>query len=446
MACCVTFGYPTGRVGASAARSHAATRHAGRLRDPCTPWPPHRLTSPKRAGYRVRRGLRGRPIYPPAPHAHISAFVGQGGARALAPLPASTRPPPSGSKRRLALAPTVAAGGRCCSRLHPAYADKTNATAVLQCCASPLGAAFDLGGSPRSVGHCSRSSTGPGHARRERRHRIGTQRGRVDGRRRRAAFLVGDGRRRRGRARRHRRHRGFVERWRSPGEARTKVWDERFSEVRLRPARGIGARTGRVHRQRRDAPGRRRSKRRARSPASSTASRSSTTSWRPSAPRACASGLLLASLPEQSNAGDVVALASAADGADGVVPRHQSHRRAPSVRPISSQLEHGADRVRQVSRGKVRWRSSRPDAEPQRVGHRRATRNGSSVSSVRGAWPWRGARSAATCRAMVSTPTRWTSCPSPGGATIVTFTIDRLAHSPSPPIFAVVDFDAADGS
>ena len=55
-----------------------------------------------------------------------------------------------------------------------------------------------------------------------------------------------------------------IERWRAPGELRTKVWDERFSEIAGRPARGRRverrARIGRHHRQRRRARRRRRTR------------------------------------------------------------------------------------------------------------------------------------------------------------------------------------------
>ena len=143
----------------------------------------------------------------------------------------------------------------------PAYADKTNATAIhaalrlarhhgrvrLRRCRvrSAVGAlllALD-------------GRRGPGaRGRRRRPHRPAGQRRRSGRRRRR--------RRVRRRVRRRRRRSSpscsgsasvtdeFVDRWRAPGEQRTKVWDERFSEISYMPARGAGverrARDGRA--------------------------------------------------------------------------------------------------------------------------------------------------------------------------------------------------------
>ena len=102
-------------------------------------------------------------------------------------------------------------------------------------------------------------------------------------------------------------------------------------------------------------------------------------------------------------------------------------------------------------RGRAWSRSSRP-AVPSRPGRRRrprpATTSGSSASSARATAP----PARCTCRRP--------GCRTAGGSvddmapqpmadaigTVVTFTVDRLAYSPSPPIvFAVVDFDGDGG-
>jgi len=248
----------------------------------------------------------------------------------------------------------------------------------------------------------------------------------------------------------------FVERWRSPGEVRTKVWDERFSEVRLVPLavaawnqalESAGLTANDVTRAAVAAP----IQRVARSIAGKLDGVEIVDDLVATVGTAGAAhpGLLLASLLEQSNPGDVIALVSAADGADVVLLRVtdaiDAHRPA---RLISSQLEHGAP----ITYGKfLAWKGMltiEPPrrAEPQRVSATAAARNQE--------WKFGFVGSREHESGAVHVPPQRVSSDglhtdemdvvslSERGATIVTFTIDRLAYSPSPPIiFAVVDFD-----
>jgi 3-hydroxy-3-methylglutaryl CoA synthase/uncharacterized OB-fold protein len=251
----------------------------------------------------------------------------------------------------------------------------------------------------------------------------------------------------------------FIERWRTPGEARTKVWDDKFSEVMYRPLgerawadalaeAGLGADQVRLAAV--AAPSAR--------VAASVAGRlggvpviddlASTVGITGAAHPA----LLLAALLEQAAelpAGSVVALVALADGADVVLLRTtealRTHRPA---RPVAEQVAGGAP----LPYGKfLSWRGMLAVEPPRRPEPPRVSATAAARSE---AWKYGfvGSRDRAT--GFVHLPPARVSAdgvrtdqmdPAPmadTGGTIVTFTVDRVAYSPSPPIvFAIVDFD-----
>jgi hypothetical protein len=149
--------------------------------------------------------------------------------------------------------------------------------------------------------------------------------------------------------------------------------------------------------------------------------------------------LLLASALERATAGQVIALVVLADGAEALILRTTEAiaTRRPDV-TVSQQAAAGGS----VSYGKfLAWRGLL-NVEPPR----RPEPGRTSASAVGRATDWKFGFVGSEREGDVHLP------PSPlddtarpmadAVGTIVTFTIDRLAYSPSPPIvFAVVDFD-----
>ena len=160
--------------------------------------------------------------------------------------------------------------------------------------------------------------------------------------------------------------------------------------------------------------------------------------------------MLLAALLEQAEPGQVVALVSVADGADVLLfratdaiaghrpsraDRHAARRRRPGLRTASS------------SRGRACLPVEPPRrAEPQRVSATAAARSED--------WKFAFVGSKERDTGVVHVPPARVSRDgvhtdemepvslADKQGTIATFTVDRLAYSPSPPIvFAVVDFD-----
>jgi 3-hydroxy-3-methylglutaryl CoA synthase/uncharacterized OB-fold protein len=347
----------------------------------------------------------------------------------------------------------------------PAYADKTNATAVHAALRLPGPArAFDLGASPRSaVGGLLVALDGDtttlvaaGDARSGFAGSVEEAMGGDAG----VAFVVGA-------------DDGapvvaeliatasvteeLVERWRAPGELRTKVWDERFSEVSLLPLavsawnaalESGGLTAGDIARAAVAAPVQRVSRAIAGKldgvhTIDDLASTVGITG-------AAHPGLLLASLLEQSAPGDVVALVSAADGADVLVFRvtDAATRRTPA-RTVAAQAAGGGP----VSYGKfLAWKGVLPVEPPRRPEPARVSATAAARSED---WKFGFVGSQERDTGVVHTPPQRVSSdgrqtdemdPIPladSRGTIVTFTVDRIAYSPSPPIvFAVVDFDA----
>ena len=248
----------------------------------------------------------------------------------------------------------------------------------------------------------------------------------------------------------------FVERWRAPGEQRTKIWDDKFSEISYAPlgvqawnaalgdagltandvaaaavvapsqrvARSVGGKLDGVH---------------VIDDLSQVVGNTA----------AAQPGLLLASLLEQAESGQVVALVVLADGADVLLFRTTdalaSYRPA---RTVAAQVAAGAP----VAYGKfLAWRGMLPVEPPRRPEPQRV----SATAAARGEdWKFGFVGSKERDTGVVHMPPARVSRdglytdemePAPLAdvqGTIVTFTVDRMVYSPSPPVvFAVVDFD-----
>jgi hypothetical protein len=152
-------------------------------------------------------------------------------------------------------------------------------------------------------------------------------------------------------------------------------------------------------------------------------------------------GLLLTSVLETAGPGKVIALVVLADGADVVLLRTtEAITSYHAARPVAGQIERGAP----VSYGKfLTWRKMLPVEPP-----RRPEPNRVSSSAAGRAVDWKFGfvgRSDPDSGAPQLPPLPSGTDPQPMAevpGTVVTFTVDRLAYSESPPIiFAVVDFD-----
>ena len=245
----------------------------------------------------------------------------------------------------------------------------------------------------------------------------------------------------------------FLDRWRAPGQTRSKVWEERFGETRYVPLgqaawddalKHAGLVADQVDRVmitgthgRANAALAKKLGLGDRVVDDATAVVGNTGAAHPA--------LLLAAnlerlVAEGAPAGQVLALVVLADGADVLLFRTTEALAAWSpARPVADQLAGGAP----IDYGTyLRWRGILPVEPPRRPEPARPSGSASARSSD---WKF-GFVGSADDAGAVHLP------PQPGDATavpmadavgtIVTFTIDRLAYSPSPPIvFAVVDFD-----
>lgn len=349
----------------------------------------------------------------------------------------------------------------------PAYADKTNATAVHAALRLPAEvAAFDFGGALRSgVGALSAALAGTGSTlvvMADMRDGLPGSADETSGGDAAACFLVADespgapviaevlGR--------ASATDEFTDRWRTPGERRSKVWEERFGETRYVPlgrdcwnralkAAGLEAASvdkvvvTSMH------------ARAARSVSASLGVGAGALADDLSATvgqaGAAHPGLALASVIEEAGPGQVVGLVHLADGAEALVLRTtEAVSGWEPPRPVAEQVRTGGE----LAYGKfLAWRGSLTPEPPRRpeplrvqsppawraeewkfafVGSRdrssgaihlppaRVSRQGGATDDMEPVW-------------LAGTP-----------GTIATFTVDRIAYSPSPPVvFAVVDFD-----
>jgi hydroxymethylglutaryl-CoA synthase len=224
----------------------------------------------------------------------------------------------------------------------------------------------------------------------------------------------------------------FVERWREPHQASSKTWEERFGETRYLP---LGAELLKT----------------VLAQAEIDASEVSALVVAGLHERACTTAakragvaserivdrlvsvignvgaaqplLLLASALEAAHPGDIVVLLGLADGADAIVLRVTdaiTHYRSPVS--VAEQIASGAP----ITYGQyLIWRGLLAVEPPRRP---EPARPSSSAAARNADWKYGLRRPAGSLAEMQGT--------------VTTYTVDRLAYSPSPPVvFAVVDFD-----
>ena len=250
----------------------------------------------------------------------------------------------------------------------------------------------------------------------------------------------------------------FIDRWRTPGDVNVKQWEERFGETKYLPlgeqawnaalkaaeltpeqvdrviVSGTHARANRSIKGRLGT-----AKEAAVDDLSASVGNTATAQ----------AGMLLATTLETAKPGDVIALVSLVDGADVLVFRTTDAIASYTpARSVATQVDNGAP----VPYGRfLSWRRvvtvdppRRP--EPDRISAAVAGRTADWKYAFEGSRdessgalhlpPQRVSREGGTIDEMEPAPM------SDVAGTIATFTIDRIAYSPSPPIvFAVVDFD-----
>jgi 3-hydroxy-3-methylglutaryl CoA synthase/uncharacterized OB-fold protein len=351
----------------------------------------------------------------------------------------------------------------------PAYLDKTNATTVHAALRQPSEvAAFDFGGALRSgVGALQTALGAPGSGATlvvlaDQRDGLPTSTDESAGGDAAAALLVADdapG------TRVIAEYLGgasvtdeFLDRWRTPGERRSKVWEERFGETRYVPLgeqawgtalKTAGLAAGEIDRVVVTGMHGRAVKALTRKLGVSDGAVADDLSGTVGQAGSAHVGLVLASLIEQAVPGEVLALVSLADGADVLLFRTTDALAGWSAaEPVADQVAAGAD----LPYGRfLSWRGMvtvepprRP--EPQRVSSSAAWRNEEWKFGFVGSRD-RSSEAVHLPPSRISMKGGAVDDMEPIGradatATIATYTIDRLAYSPSPPIvFAILDFD-----
>ena len=250
----------------------------------------------------------------------------------------------------------------------------------------------------------------------------------------------------------------FLDRWRAPGDRRSRTWEERFGETRYLPLAADAWEAGL----------------KVAGLAATDVDHAAVAGMHARAVRAATSrlglrdgaladdltavigqcgsahpALVLAAMLEESSPGQVVALLSLADGADALFFRTTPALSSwAPLAPLSRQVGEGAE----LPYGKfLAWREMVSPDPPRRPEPGRVS---SSAASRNEGWKFGFVGSRDRSSEVVHLPPSRVSMK--GGAvddmdpvdradteaTIATFTVDRLAYSPSPPIvFAIVDFD-----
>ena len=256
----------------------------------------------------------------------------------------------------------------------------------------------------------------------------------------------------------------FVDRWRVPGEPRSRTWEERFGETRYVPLATEAAKlalddaglaadevttvivAGPHARAVRQVGGK---------VGAGTGGVADDLTAAVGNTGAAHAGLVLADVLDRAEPGQVIVVVSVADGADVLVLRATDAVAGFTPRrTVADQVATGNDALKYLKflawKGMVTVQPpNRP--EPARASSSAAVRNAdwkygfvASEDSGTGALhlpPARVSYQGGAVDGMVAHPMADTV------GTVVTFTVDRLAYSPSPPIvFAVVDFEAADGT
>jgi 3-hydroxy-3-methylglutaryl CoA synthase/uncharacterized OB-fold protein len=241
----------------------------------------------------------------------------------------------------------------------------------------------------------------------------------------------------------------FVDRWRTPGDLRSKSWEERFGETRYVPlateawARALehaGVEAGDVdllvvtgtHDRAVGVTAKKLGVDGVRVVDNLAASVGNTGAAHPL--------VLLAAALEQASPGQLVALVVLADGAEVILARTTNALGAyHPVRPVAEQAASGFP----VPYGKfLAWRGVLPVEPPRRP---EPSRPSASAASRATDWKFGFVGSERSDGPVHLPPAALDDQRRPMAdalGTITTFTIDRLAYSPSPPVvFAVVDFD-----
>ncbi len=399
----------------------------------------------------------------------IAAVAGTGGGkgtRTVASYDEDTTTLGVEAARRALRATDVRPGALWFSTVTPAYVDKTNATAVHAALRLPADViAADFGGAVRSGVAALRAALAGGPAAlvvtADVRTGLPGSADEAAGGDAAAAVLVGD------------ESDGtviaevlgtgtatdeFLDRWRTPGEARSKQWEEKFGETRYVPlaqqafaaalsAAGIEA--DRVDRLVVAGTHGRANKAAAKKlgvPADRVVDDLAATVGNPGAAQPA---LLLASALDDAAPGQVIALLTLADGADAIVWRTTEAIGGyePAV-TVADQVAAGAP----VPYGKfLAWRGFLTPEPPRRPEPARPSASAAGRSED---WKFGFVGSRDRTTGAIHLPPARVSME--GGAvddmepapmadvagTVVTYTIDKLVYSPSPPVvFAVVDFD-----
>jgi len=240
----------------------------------------------------------------------------------------------------------------------------------------------------------------------------------------------------------------FLDRWRTPGDARSKVWEERFGETRYVPL-GVAAwedalKAAGLVADQVDQVAIAGTHGRA---ATALAKKLGLGDRRVDELSGTAGNLgaaqpaaLLSAALEAAQPGQVLALVTLADGADALLLRVTDALASwQPARPLAAQAAAGAP----IPYGTyLRWRGVLPVEPPRRPEPARPSASASARST-----DWKFGFVGSTDDAgQVHLPPQPAETEQVAMAdaqgTVATFTVDRLAYSPSPPVvFAVVDFD-----
>ncbi len=251
--------------------------------------------------------------------------------------------------------------------------------------------------------------------------------------------------------------REFLDRWRAPGELRMHAWEERFGQQRYAELAGAawtaalkdsGLDTDQVTSVAIVGPHARAGAKLAKQLGAAGVGVADTLSASVGFSGAAHGPLMLTQLVESAGAGQVVALVSMADGADVFLFRATGDG-AAATPAVAEQLEGGDDSLTYAKY--LQWRGVLPTQPPNRP---EPARISASAAERRLDWKYGFVGSVDRDSGAMHLPPARVSFR--GGAvddmdlapmadvaaSVVTFTIDSLAYSPSPPtIFAVCDFD-----
>ncbi|MCO5317086.1 MAG: OB-fold domain-containing protein [Microthrixaceae bacterium] len=249
----------------------------------------------------------------------------------------------------------------------------------------------------------------------------------------------------------------FLDRWKAPGELRMHAWEERFGQQRYADLAGraweaackdAGVQPEQVTSVAITGPHARAGAKLAKGLSAAGVDVVDTLGSTVGFSGAAHGPLMLAHLVETASAGDVVALVSMADGADVFLFRVTGEG-TPASAPVGSQLTAGDDSLSYAKY--LQWRGVLPTQPPNRP---EPARMSASAAARRSDWKYGFVGSRDRSSEAVHLPPARVSFV--GGtvddmepvamasttARVVTFTVDSLAYSPSPPtVFAVCDFD-----